>query len=180
MPPSTFCKRNRRTVMLTQERLRDLLEYNPESGVFTWKVKRRGPNIVGGRAGCENGPRGYCSIKVGGVIYLQHRLVWFYMTGEWPQFDIDHRNGYRKDNRFSNLRSTTRKQNLENQKLHRDNTSGFRGVTFDKRTSRFVARVTHRGRGYHVGIFDSPEQAAVAAKTKRDELFTHHHTSHSA
>lgn len=166
--------------MLTQERLRELLDYDPETGVFVWRVDRRGHVKAGQRAGCDSGPNGYRVLKVMGHVYLEHRLVWFYVTGKWPQNDIDHCNGHRRDNRFANLRSATRKQNLENQKLHRDNTSGHRGVTQDKRTGRFVARIIHNRRGYHIGVFDTAEQAASAAKAERDALFTHHQTSHSA
>lgn len=166
--------------MLTPERLRELLHYDAETGVFVWKVGRRGNVKAGDRAGCDNGTNGYRVLKVLGITYLEHRLAWFYMTGAWPDEDVDHRNGDRADNRFDNLRAATRKQNLENQKLHCDNTSGYRGVTMDKRTGRFVARIIHNRRGYHIGVFDTAEQAAAAAKAKRDSLFTHHQTSHSA
>jgi len=166
--------------MLTQARLKELLSYDPVTGLFTWRVNRRGHVVAGQRAGCDNGPNGYRVLKVAGRVYLEHRLAWFYVTGEWPERDVDHVNGNRKENSFLNLRPATRKQNLENQKLRIDNTSGHRGVTLDKRTGRFVARIFHNRRGYHIGVFDTAEQAAVAAKSKRDALFTHHHTSHSA
>lgn len=166
--------------MLTQERIKQLLSYDPDTGVLTWRVKRRGHNIVGGRAGCANGANGYRVIKVDGKVYLEHRLVWFYITGQWPERDIDHVNGDRRDNRLVNLRVATRKQNLENQKLHRDNSTGYRGVTLDKRTGRYVARIIHHRKGYHIGVFDTAEEAGLAAKKARDNLFTHHQTNHSA
>ena len=166
--------------MLTQERLKELLHYDPETGLFTWRVSRRGHVRTGNIAGCKSGPNGYRVLKVDGVVYLEHRLAWFYMTGEFPASDIDHFDGDKVNNRFGNLRLVSRKQNLENQKLHRDNGTGYRGVTLDKRTGRYVARIIHYGRGFHIGVYDTALEAAAAAKAARDSLFTHHHTPHAA
>lgn len=164
--------------MLTQERLKQLLDYDPLVGVFTWKVKRRGQNVVGAVAGAVR-PDGYRVTKIDGRMYLLHRLAWFYCYGEWPHH-VDHFDGVRLNNRIANLRDVTPKQNHENQALRATNSTGFRGVTQDKRTGRFVARITHNLKMRHVGSFGSAEDAAIAAKAARDESFTHHHTPYSA
>lgn len=89
--------------MLTAERLREVLEYDPAIGVFRWLIKPCGQISIGDIAGCRHG-EGYVQIRVIGRIYLAHRLAWLYMTGEWPISLIDHRNLDRSDNRWSNLR----------------------------------------------------------------------------
>src|SRR5690606_34614864 len=102
--------------MLTQQRLKELLYYDPETGIFTRLVGRSGPRArAGDVAGSDNG-KGYIRIYVDGRPYKAHRLAWFYMHGEWPE-EIDHRNGERADNRLSNLRPVTRQQNNLNQSI---------------------------------------------------------------
>src|SRR6202035_4009666 len=100
-------------ILLTAERLREFIHYDPLTGVFTWLVLPvcrgprfvgRGPNQVrvGGIAGCVSKSNGYRRIKIGGHPYCAHRLAWLYMTGTWPKDEIDHINRVRSDNRFCN------------------------------------------------------------------------------
>lgn len=165
--------------MLTQERLRHVLHYDESTGVFTWLVKRRGVVTAGTPAGSKRCD-GYLSIKVDGVSHLAHRLAWFYVTGQWPSEQIDHFDGNRSNNAYANLREASAKQNRENTALYSRNSTGYRGVTQDKRTGRFVARIIHKSRGYHIGVFDSAAEAGEAARAARDRLFTHHKTPYAA
>lgn len=145
---------------LTQERLKELLHYDPDTGVFTWLQpgKRR---LVGFTAGTVNS-RGYLYISIGGKQYRAHRLAWLYMTGEVPENEIDHRNGIGTDNRFANLRKATRSQNKANSATYKSNSSGCKGVGFDKATGRWKARVQVNGKRISLGYFDSPESAYAA------------------
>ena len=112
---------------LTQEKLKTLLNYNPETGIFTWK--KRNQNISG-----TINNKGYVVIQINNKIYLAHRLAWLYMTGLWPKNDIDHFNQVRTDNRFFNLREATRKENCQNvHKPHPNNSSGYLGVYWNKK-----------------------------------------------
>jgi|JI9StandDraft_2_1071091.scaffolds.fasta_scaffold13570_7 hypothetical protein len=164
--------------MLTQERLKQLLSYDPEMGVFTWNISKGSRAQVGSTAGCI-GAR-YSTIGIDGRNYMIHVLAWLYTTGSFPENEIDHINGDGFDNRWINLRSATRKENMENTSLFSSNSSGYRGVTWYEKNMKWGAIACHNGKRYFAGLFETKEQAAVAAKHLRDKLFTHHHTSHSA
>ena len=106
---------------LTQARVREVLHYDPETGVFTNRVWRGGNSQVGSVAGWTNGSD-YVLVSVDGGQYLAHRLAWFYVHGVWPESDIDHRNHITTDNRLVNLRCGSRSQNNCNQiKARKDN-----------------------------------------------------------
>ena len=133
---------------LTHTRLNELLHYDPETGVFTWRVGRAGAS-KGKRAG-SRAANGYCSIRVDRRLYYVHRLAFLYTTGKWPPDEIDHINGNPTDNRWRNLRAATRSQNEANGPPRGD----FKGVT--RTGGRWVARC---GRDY-LGCFRAPEEAA--------------------
>ena len=162
--------------MINQERLKQLLHYDPLTGVFTRRVSTRGqrPHVGSVR------PDGYLSICLDYRSYLAHRLAWLYVHGEFPGHQIDHFNGERLDNRISNLRHVTNKQNSENSKLYSCNKTGARGVRLDPRTGRYVVRVRHFGEDIHIGVCDTVDQASCLAIGARDGLFTHHKTPHSS
>ena len=94
--------------MITQEELKELLDYNPETGLFTWNVYNNIKNKT--TAGTFND--GYIQIKIKQKIYQAHRLAWLYVYGEWPKGQIDHINGIRDDNRIENLRDVTNRETL--------------------------------------------------------------------
>jgi len=164
--------------MLTQEKLKSILSYDPVLGNFKWLVDRGSRAQKGTCAGCD-GQR-YATVGIDGVNYKTHKLAWLYMTGAFPENEIDHINGDGFDNRWVNLRAATRKENMENTSLFSSNTSGHRGVTWYKRNMKWGATAFHNGKRYFAGLFETQDDAAKAAKNLRDELFTHHKTSHAA
>src|SRR3990167_8685574 len=149
---------------LRRERLRDLLDYNHESGHFTWRSDRPGGVKKGDRAGCaqENGVRRSVfrrwQIVIDRKHYKAHRLAWFYVYGTWPKM-LDHINGNGHDNRISNLREATPADNMANS-LHPKGTTGFRGVSYYK--NGYMAQISVNGRSVYLGRFRTPEEAHEA------------------
>lgn len=144
------------------DRIKEVLDYNPETGVFTWK-KHRKSNLVGSVAGCTSG-KGYVRICVDFVSLKAHRIAWLFVYGEWPSGDVDHINGNKSDNRICNLRCVTRSENMQNLKRANKNnkSSGLLGVTWSKSRSCFVAGIWLNGRRKHLGVFDDPQVAHQA------------------
>jgi hypothetical protein len=127
---------------LTVERLKELLHYDPETGVFTRKLLR-GAKRAGAIAGSANW-KGYICIHINGRNYRAHRLAWLYVTGNWPYAQIDHVDRDKANNKFANLREATNKQNHENlDRRRKDNTSGHRGVYWYKPYRRWMAIIRH-------------------------------------
>ncbi|MFP5516359.1 MAG: HNH endonuclease [Alphaproteobacteria bacterium] len=150
-----------RTPGLSHARLRELLNYDPETGVFTWKVTTGNRVRAGARAGSVT-DKGYRLIQIDGVRYQEHRLAFLYMTGAVPALDIDHINRIGSDNRWVNLRPATKTQNQGNVGLLKTNTSGVRGVYWDAKRSKFHARIRINDRSKHIGYFGSIHEAAAA------------------
>lgn len=154
----------------TQERLAELFHVDTASGGVTFRVKR-GSRAAGQRAGMLN-DSGYRIIYVDGHGYRAHQLVWLSATGEWPETDLDHKNGARDDNRIDNLRLATRGQNSANsQRRRRETLSRFKGVSFDKTRGKWVAQIRSSGKVYNLGRFESEEAAAAAYQKAAIELF---------
>ena len=158
---------------VTAERLRELLDYDAETGLFRWRVHRaRGakPGMVAGKPH----RKGYTQIKVDGRLYYAHRLAWLHTFGRWPALEIDHINGSKADNRLANLREVTRAQNSWNlQRAPRSNrTTGVLGVcVVPSRTKRFVAQIAQHGKLRNLGRFTTVDAASAAyqsAKAERD------------
>ena len=142
---------------LTAERLRQLLHYSPETGLFYWRVKR-GSVAAGAEAGTWHG-NGYRKIHIDGVPHYAHRLAWLYVHGEHPAGEIDHRNGNPADNRISKLRQASRAQNVRNTS-RRNRRSGFKGVV--RHGGKWRARIAVDRRRIELGIFSTAEEAAAA------------------
>jgi len=155
---------------LTAQRLRELLRYDPDTGAWTWRKGRAGSARVGGRAGARN-YYGYLLIGVDGPKYGAARLAWLYMHGCWPEAEIDHKDGNRSNDRWSNLREASRTENQWNKSRHRDNASGFKGVSWHKGQGKWRARIMLHRRNIHLGLFDTAEAAHEAYKAKALELF---------
>jgi hypothetical protein len=158
---------------ITQEKLKEILHYDPETGVFRWRKSVRQNMKPWDVAGSYL--LGYIKIGIKGKRYQAHRLAWLYVTGCWPKNQIDHINGIRNDNKFLNLREATRKQNSENICLLPTNTSGFRGAYWDKSINKWKAHVRHNGKYKNLGCFETAAEAGAVAAAKRAELFTHDH-----
>lgn len=150
--------------MLTIEYLREMLDYNPETGVFIWKKKPARAINVGSVAGCNNKQRGYLTIGLNKRIYLAHRLAWFYVYGVWPRKYVDHINGNPSDNRISNLREATNTQNQYNAKLAAHNTSGVKGTCWCVWHKQWKVTLRVNGRTKLIGYFDNLEDAAEARR----------------
>ncbi|MBO4119859.1 HNH endonuclease [Cupriavidus gilardii] len=144
---------------LTAERVRDALVYCPDTGEFTWRASSPFNRFAGKPAGCING-HGYRIILLDGRIHMAHRLAWLYVHGELPPAQIDHVNGCRGDNRIANLRLCSGAENLRNRAMHAKNKSGYKGVSF--KDKKWRASIGHGGRTRHLGLFDTPAEAAHA------------------
>ena len=162
----------------TQQQIKQLLHYDPLTGVFTWVVSKGCRAKIGDIAGCHQ--TRYVTIGLDKKNHMAHILAWLYMTGEYPINEIDHIDGDGFNNTWVNLRAATRKQNMENTSLFSTNTSGHRGVIWYKRNSKWGATVFHNGHRHFAGLYLTSDEAKVAAQLLRDQLFTHHHTSHAA
>jgi hypothetical protein len=147
---------------ITHEQVLKALDYDPETGIFFWKVSRCGVR-KGSVAGCKN-KEGYWKIGIGGTVVLAHRLAFFYMTGAWPDKDIDHKNCDKLDNRWNNIREATRAQNVCNTGLKANNTSGYKGVIWSAVHNKYVARITVKKIRKTIGYFSNIEDAAQAYK----------------
>lgn len=145
--------------MISIERLREVLHYDPDTGIFTWKVCNLSA-LIGRRAGAPSG-HGYRKIKIDGRRYYEHHLAWLYMTGEWL-VGIDHRDLDGSNNRCGNLRPATQSQNNANVSRRKHNTTGFKGVTFNKVTGKYRAQMTRGGRCHYLGEYSDPRKAHAA------------------
>ena len=142
---------------ITQARLQQLLDYNPLTGIFVWKVTR-GKIRAGSIAGTFN--MGYMQIRIDYKIHKAHRLAWLYTTGETPVGEIDHINGDKIDNRIVNLRVVTSRQNNSNRRCHRE--GHLVGTSLRKDLDRWVAHISINGRLKHIGFYDTQLEAHEA------------------
>lgn len=150
--------------MITHERAKDLLDYDPETGTLLWKP--RGARKFDGRfAGKQAGTRktdGYIQVMVDGHFDYAHRLIWLICTGNYPDRMIDHANGDASDNRWVNLRVADYAQNGWNTGISKRNKTGFKGVCFDSRSNKYAAYICHRNKRMSLGLYNNPEEAHAA------------------
>lgn len=157
--------------LLTQERLKQLLDYDPATGKFTWKSDKYCRKI-GEKAGYLFRSEGYWIIKVEGGVYKAHRLAWFFTFGKWPRHGLDHIDRDKLNNAILNLREATDAENAQNRSLSKNNTTGYAGVTFYKLRGDYAARIGYRGKIIHIGYFDTIELAADAYAKMKKKLHT--------
>lgn len=147
------------------------LDYDPETGRFKWLV-RCGRQQAGTNAGTVSGRYSY--IRINGKPKLAHRVAFAWVHERWPECQIDHINGDKRDNRIANLREATSRQNMANSKRRSDNTSGFKGVRKARSPGKWWAYIYVDGKGTYLGTYDSPELAhqayMKAAKTEFGEF----------
>lgn len=154
----------------SQEYLQSIFNYDPETGHFTRKVKR-GRSWTTDRPVGGNSSNGYIRIGVDHIRYHAHRLAFIYMTGDCPP-EVDHINGVRTDNRWSNLRAATRATNARNLSIPSNNTSGHIGVRFIERLNKWRAEIW-RGKNIYLGVYGSFEEACKARKDAETKLGFH-------
>ena len=159
------------TQILTQSRLKELLNYNPNTGNFVWRISLSSRSTIGSIAGTYR--HGYRVIRINNRNYYVHRLVWLYTHGQFPKNQIDHINRIRDDNRIDNLREVTNAQNHQNRGLSPQNKSGVCGVTWHKQDKKWRAYIKLKGKSIHLGQYDNIKDAIVARK--QGELIYHPH-----
>lgn len=154
------------------ERVRELLEYRPETGWLTCKARGKGRPRAGERAGSRNS-NGYRYASIDGTSYREHRLIWLLCHGEDPgDLHVDHVNGKKADNRIANLRLATEPENQGNRvRLQSRNTSGITGVCWHKRTRKWRAQLGVNGRTQFLGDFKSFEEAIAARRAAELDHF---------
>jgi HNH endonuclease len=155
-------------MILTAERLREVLDYNPETGVFTWKMSH-GNGVKAGNVAGRNAGRGYRQISVDKKLYGEHRLAFLFMTGEFPPQFVDHIDCDPSNNRWRNLRSATLSQNGANRRLNTNNKVGLKGVKFNR--GKFVATIKKDGKMTHLGRFATADAAHKAYNNAATETF---------
>lgn len=149
-----------------------MLDYDPATGVFLWKNPAH-QRLAGLQAGCTT-KRGYLVISIDDRSYLAHRLAWFYVYKRWPKPSADHINRVRGDNRIDNLRQASAYQQTINSKLNSRNKTGYRGVRFDPKSSKFrpwIAQIQAHGKQSFLGTFPTAEQAHLAYVQESKKLF---------
>jgi hypothetical protein len=152
---------------LSESLLREYLSYDESSGVFVWKKGK----CKDKKAGSVNA-NGYLQIMLGGRIYYAHRLAFLYVHGAFTSNCIDHINGIKTDNRISNLREATYAENAQNTRAYKNNKTGYRGVSFSKRDSKFIAFIRTNNKAINLGSFDLPSDAHNAYKNAKVHLHT--------
>lgn len=149
--------------ILTQSKLKKLLLYHPEIGIFTWLTNRNNMAKRGDIAGCA-GAGCYRFISVVGCRYAEHHLAWLYTHGEFPKNEIDHINGNPLDNRICNLRDVTKEENAKNKRMYKNNTSGTSGVYWNKISKKWFATIPHQSKQIYLGTFVDIDSAIKARK----------------
>ena len=168
----------RQTRIVDPSNVREILNYDPVTGIFTWKArqpdcfknpswaKRWNTRYVGKRAGSiwTDKKSGYQNreIHLFGKKYREHYLAWIYMTGKIPAKEIDHKNRDSLDNRWRNLKESTHVSNCNNRPQRIDNTTGVTGVKRSKNKKRWEASCTHEGKSYYLGSYPEIDEAAMA------------------
>lgn len=153
---------------IKHEQLVQVLSYDPETGSFVWRVNTRNTS-VGDEAGHANQSNPYVRIAIGGRSYYAQQLAWFYMTGEWPEEEVDHEDVDHANNSWINLRPATRFENSWNTKTQARNKLGYKGVR--AAGNKFLARIVCKRQLFTLGVFDTAEAAARAYDMAAIEKF---------
>ena len=152
---------------LTQSELKELLFYNQETGVFTWRVTRH--SVKAGDIAGSNKNNGYRQISVNKNRHYAHRLAWFYVNGVWPADQIDHINRVKDDNKIDNLRMADSYLNNQNRGISKNNTSGVKGVCWIASLNKWHSRIKYNGTRMHIGYYNNFPDAKLAREIA--ELF---------
>lgn len=165
--------------IIEHSKLLELLSYDPATGVFTWRVDMRTGNgggrinaHAGDMAGCvvKSASTSYIQIRVHKRLYSAHALAWYYVTGTFPEM-VDHRDLDGTNNRLTNLRPCTKSTNAANTRAPKNNTSGVKGVYYDKSRDKWAVEIRCGNTRYRLGRFPTLEKAASVYEAKAIELF---------
>lgn len=166
--------------LLTCDRVRELLDYDPLTGVVRWRpravtdfepVGKRSAawiakwwnrRFAGTIAGSKHDEHGYLSVRIEGETYLLHRVIVLWWYGKWPEHDVDHKDGDPSNNRLLNLVPCSRAANMKNQRRYRRNTSGHTGVHWHRHKRKWIAAIGVAGKNVHLGAFDKKDDAIAA------------------
>jgi hypothetical protein len=159
---------------ISAEALRELLDYNADTGEFTRRVRTSNAIQVGDKAGSLQQDNGYVRINLCGTRYYAHQLAWIYSFGSIPDgMIVDHKNRIRSDNRILNLRLVNSKESAENRGPSSSGKTGVKGVSWRRTHSKYVAQITHHRKNHFIGYFDTIEEAHEAYKHAAAQLHTH-------
>jgi len=161
--------------MITQDRLKEILHYNPNTGIFTWLKRKQTDfktlaslnsfnNKHAGKIAGTLDTDGYVLIRIFSKSYKAHRLAWLYIYGEFPENGIDHENHIKNDNRIYELRPANALKNARNRLLNKNNTTGVSGVCWRKYINKWEARISVKGKYIHLGSFTDKKDAIAARK----------------
>jgi hypothetical protein len=159
---------------LSSEELKRMLRYDPDTGDWVWKIKKNCSTMnIGDKAGAFSKWHLYHTITINRINYRSHRLAWFYMMSKWPKNQIDHIDGNRKNNKFSNLREATNQENCNNKSFYKNNSLGIKGVS--KRGNIYRATIFINGKQKHLGNYSTIDEARSvrnkAAKEAHKEFY---------
>ena len=150
--------------------VRQYFDYNPETGELRWRIgsRRRAAGSIAGTPAKSEKNRVIVGFQ--GKTYKAHTIIWAYQTGKWCDNQIDHINENPSDNRWNNLREATKSQNMMNISKIISNTSGYKGVGFHKKRKKWRAYIKADGKFYHLGLFETKEEAADAYQNAAKKL----------
>lgn len=157
--------------ILSQARVRALFDYNPETGAFSRKIHRKGPK--GTKSKWIDKSTGYCRIWIEGKTYRVHRVIWLWMTGNFPVNQLDHDNRVRSDNRWCNLKEVTNSENQKNVGMNPLNTSGITGVHYHIRMKKWIAQINIDKKQTQLGAFVEKSDAILARK-EAETIYGYH------
>lgn len=155
--------------------LKQVLDYDQETGVFTWKEFRGGFAKPGAAAGSVDS-KGYVQIKIGRRLHLAHRLAWLWVYGDFPDSHLDHIDRNPRNNAIANLRACTRDENHQNLGIRANNTSGTTGVSWVAASGKWLAYINTGGKRKRLGLFEKKSDAIDARLKGKAELHTFHPT----
>lgn len=152
--------------------LTSVLDYDINTGIFTNKKDRSNSALKGNVAGNSDKVTSnkYLEIYLNKYHYAAHRLAWFYCFKEWPNGLIDHIDGNKSNNSLDNLRECTYSENFYNSNRRKDNSSGYKGVSMDKRSNKYRAYINVAGKQKGLGYYNTAEEAGEAYQKAAKEL----------